>query len=81
MRATVARGFMSLSQTRCFRIIDLTSAAPRTTVPAATVPLLPPFAGPQLQPAGVPNPSSGQFPITGGSWGGEGRNCEVEVEG
>src|ERR1700722_1081040 len=34
MRATGARGFISLSLTRRFRVTDLTSTSPRTTVPA-----------------------------------------------
>src|SRR5271170_5753158 len=60
MRATGATGFISLSLTSCFRITDLTSTAPRTTVPDATSPPSPPFAGPQPQPTGVPNPPSGR---------------------
>src|ERR1700721_3166900 len=56
MTATGARGFISLSLRRRFRIADLTSTAPRTTVPAATAPPSPPLAGPQPQPADVPNP-------------------------
>src|SRR5271170_7904068 len=58
--ATGARGFISLSLTTRFRITDLTSTAPHTTVPDATSPPSPPLAEPQPQPAGVPNPPSGR---------------------
>src|ERR1700677_688081 len=59
-KVTEALGFLSLSRTRRFIGIDLTSTAPRTTAPAATAPPSPPLAGPQPQPAGVPNPPSGR---------------------
>src|ERR1700691_6633310 len=42
-------------------IVDLTSTAPRTTVPAANVLPSPPPAEHQPQPTGVPNPPSGRL--------------------
>src|ERR1700733_1176472 len=60
MRATRPRGLMSLSLTRHVRVTDLTSTAPRTTVPAATSRPSPPLAEPQPRPAGSPNPPSGR---------------------
>ncbi len=60
MRVTGARGFISLSLTRRFRIIGLISTVPCITVPAATAPPSPPLARPQPQPTGVPNPTFGK---------------------
>src|ERR1700735_5375121 len=42
-------------------IVDLTSPAPRTPVPAANVLPSPPPAEHQPQPTGVPNPPSGRL--------------------
>src|SRR5208282_680054 len=60
-RAAGAICFTSLTLTRRFRITDLTSSAPRTTVPAANVLPSPPPAEHQPQPTGVPNPPSGRL--------------------
>src|ERR1700691_3780911 len=47
--------------TRRFKITDLTSIAPRTTVPAANVLPSPPPEEHQPQSRGVPNPPSGRL--------------------
>src|SRR5579863_4480160 len=60
-RAAWAICFTSLSPTRRLRIADLTSTAPRTTVPATNVLPSPPPAEHQPQPTGVPNPPSGRL--------------------
>src|SRR5579863_3427725 len=60
-RAARAICFTSLCLTRRDRITDLTSSAPRTTVPAANVLPSPPPAEHQPQPTGVPNPPSGRL--------------------
>src|SRR5580692_4234067 len=53
--------FTSLGLTRRFKITDLTSIAPRTTVPAANVLPSPLPAEHQPQPTGAPNPPSGRL--------------------